>query len=223
MAWSTVRFRRCGCTSRLRRRIAAPTTPTRSPDSSQALDLDSTFALAGLGLASAAGWTTAPGAGRRGLERAWGSRDRLSPRDKALLLAEVGSGLSGDLTAGEASSRWERAVDLAPDQPERWYELGDVYFHEGPYLQIESYSAAGGGGLPPVGGAGLGHGGVGTPARGRGAGRTIARRCGAWRAVPGPRHERRAAGVLPLAHRGGAGTTSQRWPHCARSTGGCRC
>ena len=33
---------------------------------------------------------------------------------------------------------WERAVDLAPDQPERWYELGDEYYHEGPYLQIES-------------------------------------------------------------------------------------
>ena len=48
-------------------------------------------------------------------------------------------------------------MDLAPDQPERWYELGDVYFHDGPYLQIESYPAAGGGRLPPVGGAGLGH------------------------------------------------------------------
>lgn len=42
----------------------------------QALDLDSTFALAGMGLASAAGWTVAPGAARRGLERAWASRDR---------------------------------------------------------------------------------------------------------------------------------------------------
>ena len=29
-------------------------------------------------------------------------------------------------------------MDLAPDQPERWYELGDMYFHEGPYLQVES-------------------------------------------------------------------------------------
>jgi len=33
---------------------------------------------------------------------------------------------------------WERAVDLAPYQPDRWYEMGDVYFHDGPYLQIES-------------------------------------------------------------------------------------
>jgi tetratricopeptide (TPR) repeat protein len=106
----------------------------------QALDLDSTFALAGLRLASAAGWTTAPGAGRRGLERAWSSRDRLSPPDQALLLAEVGPNYPAISTLVQHLGWWERAVDLAPDQPERWYELGDVYFHEGHYLEIESTS-----------------------------------------------------------------------------------
>jgi tetratricopeptide (TPR) repeat protein len=105
---------------------------------SQALDLDSTFAIAGLRLASAAGWTAAPGAGRRGLERAWYSRDRLSPPDQALLLAEVGPDYPAVSPLTMHLAWWERAVDLAPDQPERWYELGDEYFHEGPYLQIES-------------------------------------------------------------------------------------
>ncbi|MFL5492074.1 MAG: protein kinase domain-containing protein [Gemmatimonadales bacterium] len=105
---------------------------------SRALDLDSTFAMAGLRLAGAAGWTTAPGAGRRGLERAWSSRDRLSPADQALLLAEVGPDYPAVSPLAKHLAWWERAVDLAPDQPERWYELGDVYFHEGFYLQIES-------------------------------------------------------------------------------------
>ena len=105
---------------------------------SQALDLDSTFAIAGLRLASAAGWTATPGAARRGLERAWGSRDRLSPPDQALLLAEVGPDYPAVSPLTKHLAWWERAVDLAPDQPERWYELGDEYFHEGPYLQIES-------------------------------------------------------------------------------------
>ena len=105
---------------------------------SRALDLDSTFAMAGLRLASAAGWTTAPGAGRRGLERAWSSRDRLSRPDLALLLAEVGPDYPAVSPLAKHLAWWERAVDLAPDQPERWYELGDVYFHEGFYLQIES-------------------------------------------------------------------------------------
>jgi tetratricopeptide (TPR) repeat protein len=104
----------------------------------QALDVDSTFALAGMALASAAGWTNAPGAGRRGLERAWASRDRLSARDKALVMAEVGPAYPATSTVVQHLDAWERAVDLAPDQPDRWYELGDVYFHDGPYLQIEA-------------------------------------------------------------------------------------
>ena len=105
---------------------------------SKALDLDSTFALAGLRLASAAGWTATPGAGRRGLERAWSSRDRLSGPDHALLMAEVGPDYPAVSSLTKHLAWWERAVDLAPDQPERWYELGDVYFHEGFYLQIEA-------------------------------------------------------------------------------------
>jgi eukaryotic-like serine/threonine-protein kinase len=104
----------------------------------RALDLDSTFAMAALRLASAAGWTSAPGAGRRGLELAWGSRDRLSPRDQALLLANVGPNYPATSTLAQYLAAWERAVELAPDQAERWYELGDVYFHEGWYLEIES-------------------------------------------------------------------------------------
>src|SRR4051794_35410251 len=104
----------------------------------KALDLDSTFALAGLRLASAAGWTTAPGAGRRGLERAWSSRDRLSPADQALLNAEAGPSHPAISPLSEHLAWWEKAVDLAPDQAERWYELGDEYFHEGHYLEIDS-------------------------------------------------------------------------------------
>jgi tetratricopeptide (TPR) repeat protein len=104
----------------------------------QALDVDSTFALAGMALASAAGWTNAPGAGRRGLERAWASRERLSERDKALVMAEVGPAYPATSTLVQHLDAWERAVDLAPDQPDRWYELGDVYFHDGPYLRIEA-------------------------------------------------------------------------------------
>jgi eukaryotic-like serine/threonine-protein kinase len=104
----------------------------------QALDLDSSFALAGLSLASAAGWTTAPGAARRGLERAWAGRDRLSPRDRALVVAEVGPNFPATSTVVQHIDAWEGAVDAAPDQPDRWYELGDVYFHDGPYLGIPS-------------------------------------------------------------------------------------
>jgi serine/threonine-protein kinase len=104
----------------------------------QALDLDSTFAAAGLGLAGAAAWTVSPGAARRGLEHAWANRARLSRRDQVLVLAEVGPEFPAVSTVSQHLDAWERAVDVAPDQPDRWYELGDVYYHEGPYLQIDS-------------------------------------------------------------------------------------
>jgi serine/threonine-protein kinase len=103
---------------------------------SRALDLDSTFALAGLALAGAASWTAIPGAARRGLEHAWAGRDRLSPRDRALVLAEVGPNYPATSTLMQHLQAWEQAANLAPDQPERWYELGDIYFHHGPYLGI---------------------------------------------------------------------------------------
>ncbi len=105
----------------------------------QALELDSTFAPAGLSLATAAGWTTAPGAAQRGLELAWAGRDRLSRRDRELLVAQVGPRYPAPSSLVEYLEAWERAVDVAPDQPDRWYELGDVYFHDGRYLQIESW------------------------------------------------------------------------------------
>jgi serine/threonine-protein kinase len=103
----------------------------------QALDRDSTFALAGMVLASAAGWTASPGAGRRGLELAWASRNRLAPSDQALVAAEVGPEYPGTSTLAQFLQAWERAVDLGPDQASRWYELGDLYYHEGRYLQID--------------------------------------------------------------------------------------
>ncbi|HEY8106647.1 MAG TPA: protein kinase, partial [Gemmatimonadales bacterium] len=102
----------------------------------RALELDSTFGLAGLALAAAAGWANAPGAARRGLEHAWAGRERLSPRDRALLVAEAGPHYPVPSSLAEYLAAWEQAVDLAPDQPDRWYELGDVYFHDGPYLRI---------------------------------------------------------------------------------------
>ncbi|HEX3275137.1 MAG TPA: serine/threonine-protein kinase [Gemmatimonadales bacterium] len=105
---------------------------------SQALDRDSTFAQAGLVLASAAGWTVTPGSARRGLELAWASRNRLRPSDQALVFAEVGPDYPATSTLTRFLAAWERAVDLGPDQADRWYELGDLYYHEGTYLQLDA-------------------------------------------------------------------------------------
>ena len=93
--------------------------------------------LAGLALAGSTGWAIT---GRLIADsNARGRiRNRLSERDAALVAAEVGPRFPATSTLAQYLAAWERAVDVAPDQADRWYELGDTYFHEGFYLQIPS-------------------------------------------------------------------------------------
>lgn len=101
----------------------------------QALQIDSTFALAALGLASTAGWSAnnlMPDA----LRLAHASRSRLSPQDRAYLDALGGPDFplqSSGIALIEAA---ERAVRVAPDRTEAWYMLGDNLFHWGTVVGI---------------------------------------------------------------------------------------
>ncbi len=95
-----------------------------------ALDIDSTFAQAALGLAEAGEWEAAGDDGRGG-RLAWTHRDRLSPGDRALLLAHLGPHHPGLSTMAEMIAAAERAVKAMPDQPEAWFRLGDRYYHWG--------------------------------------------------------------------------------------------
>ena len=97
----------------------------------RALEFDSTFALAGLGLRSAAGWTSAPGEVPRGLALAWAARDRLSKRDRLFLAAAAGPRYPAPSPLIEDLAAWERVVEMAPDQPESQYELADLLYHFG--------------------------------------------------------------------------------------------
>ena len=97
----------------------------------KAIGLDSTFALAGLGLATASGWVGNPSDHLHGMQVAWSHRDRLSPRDQALLLATAGPKFP-------ASSGWalmiaarEHYAQLVPDRADAQFELGDGLFHFG--------------------------------------------------------------------------------------------
>ncbi len=100
----------------------------------RALADDSAFALAGMGLAASAEWLRDAEAGRRGLGVAWAHRTRLSARDRAILTGYVGPRYPIPAARRELLAAWERAVKLAPDQPEVWYELGDLLYHFGGVL-----------------------------------------------------------------------------------------
>jgi hypothetical protein len=95
-----------------------------------ALDVDSTFAQAALGLAEAAEWQAA-GDGGKGERLAWAHRDRLSPGDRELLGVHLGPHYPGLSTMAEMIAAAERGVKAMPNQPGAWFRLGDRYYHWG--------------------------------------------------------------------------------------------
>jgi tetratricopeptide (TPR) repeat protein len=105
----------------------------------RALDLDSTFALAGLGLSLADGWAGTGHAREHGRAVAWRWRERLSQRDRALLTAHLGPSYPRASTVRQRFAATEAALRLAPDRVELWYELGDLHYHFGRLLGIESW------------------------------------------------------------------------------------
>jgi len=105
-------------------------------DFERALDADSTFALAALGLRMASSWYGDGTLQQRGLDIAWRERARLSQRDQALLLAIGGPRYPEAPTARELLEARERYLGVAPDRADAWYLLGDHVFHYGWVLDV---------------------------------------------------------------------------------------
>jgi tRNA A-37 threonylcarbamoyl transferase component Bud32 len=104
----------------------------------EAVSIDSTFGIAYLHLAQASGWSAGSGnpeataANRRAGELV---RPGLSPRD-SLLLTAVGysaaasrNGLRNTTAIHKAIATLQAAVDRYPNDPEAWYLLGDMRYH----------------------------------------------------------------------------------------------
>ena len=99
-----------------------------------ALDIDSTFAFAALRLASATMWFGVPALRQKGVRLAWSGRDKLSERDRALLLATAGPNFPGVSTYRDFLAAKRRYAELAPDRADALSELGDGLFHYGAVL-----------------------------------------------------------------------------------------
>jgi serine/threonine-protein kinase len=103
----------------------------------RALQADSNFTLAALGLAAAGVWVpTGEQARRDALAVAWAGRVRLRPADRAYLIGLAGPRYPAEPTARERLEAWEHAAAIAPDRPDVWYEYGDVLYHKGALLGI---------------------------------------------------------------------------------------
>jgi serine/threonine-protein kinase len=95
----------------------------------EALQIDSTFALAGLGSSLASDWTLDP-RGDRGMAIARRHVGKLGLRDRLYLgPADPESTVT---SLAESFARRESAVAAAPDAPDLWYRLGDAHLHYGP-------------------------------------------------------------------------------------------
>ncbi|MDF1503060.1 BTAD domain-containing putative transcriptional regulator [Roseisolibacter sp. H3M3-2] len=104
----------------------------------RALDGDSTFAPAALGLAEAADRFNGAEQHDRGLALAWAGRDRLAERDRAWLTALAGPRYPAPSPASEQLAAWERAVAVAPDRASAWSELGERLLHDGRMLGLRT-------------------------------------------------------------------------------------
>ncbi|MGH7678371.1 MAG: hypothetical protein ACRENU_07900, partial [Gemmatimonadaceae bacterium] len=99
---------------------------------STALGLDSTFALAAMGLSTAQSWSPINFGAVNGTAIAYRHRDKLGPRDSIILQMTIPSTFAGrPLSLREVTDVRERLVQQVPDRPEGWYFIGDNYFHRG--------------------------------------------------------------------------------------------
>jgi serine/threonine-protein kinase len=105
-------------------------------DFERALEADSTFALAALGLRMASSWYGDASLQQRGLQIAWRERARLSQRDQMLLEAVGGPRYPEPPTAHELLQARERYLAYSPDRADAWYLLGDHVFHYGWVLDV---------------------------------------------------------------------------------------
>ncbi len=108
----------------------------------QAVELDSTFALAWHRLGTTSQWLGGPvdESAPEPLRRAARLADRLSERDAILARAELATYES----SMDGLESLKRAVQTYPDDAEAWYLLGEAYFHtgDGALAQNEDFERA---------------------------------------------------------------------------------
>jgi serine/threonine-protein kinase len=99
----------------------------------RALEQDSSFALAALGLVAAGVWE-GPETFIPAFHIASRLRERLNSRDRVLISAFAGPHYPAPYPFAEQIAGWERAAEVLRDSPETWYQLGDVLFHRSPMI-----------------------------------------------------------------------------------------
>ncbi|MEE8062237.1 MAG: serine/threonine-protein kinase [Gemmatimonadales bacterium] len=104
-----------------------------------ALEEDPSFALAAVWNVFAVDWIGTPLDVDQAIQSAWAQRDRLSPKDQALLEGWAGPNYPTRGSTQDHIAAWSRALQLVPDHVEAWYALGDHYLHDGAIAGIDDW------------------------------------------------------------------------------------
>lgn len=104
-----------------------------------ALDADSTFALAALGVIVEASWgaSSPPGKFRQASNIAWRERARLSDLDSLKLVGFIGANYPAPESDLPKCRVWRQIVARAPDRAEAWHDMADCIYHYWPYYYTD--------------------------------------------------------------------------------------
>jgi DNA-binding SARP family transcriptional activator/TolB-like protein len=94
------------------------------------------LAVAAVWLAAAANWTGDEAAAGAAVARAWSARDALPAGERAYLVALAGPRYPAPSGSRERFTAWRAAARFAPDRPDVWNEVGEVYFHAAEWLAL---------------------------------------------------------------------------------------
>ncbi|HEX6617433.1 MAG TPA: protein kinase [Gemmatimonadales bacterium] len=97
----------------------------------EALQDDSTFALAALDQIGVAFRYGDEEIAQRARRLAWDNRARLSAKGRILLRARLGPRYPEPSSMISSIAAWQDAVTAAPEVPDAWFELGDNQLHDG--------------------------------------------------------------------------------------------
>ena len=104
----------------------------------EALEEDSTFAMAALDQIGVANRFDDAEVVQRASRLAWTYRARLGPKGRVLLRARVGPRYPEVSSMISSIAAWQDAVDAVPEVPDAWFELGDEQLHHGGVNDIPS-------------------------------------------------------------------------------------
>ena len=108
-----------------------------------ALEADSTFALAALGIVATAPWNPPMPVGSLGKARriAWMNRSKLSELDQLKLTAYIGDKYPMPTAQVPMCSVWDRIIQRAPDRAEAWHQKADCVYHFWKFMGLDRTKA----------------------------------------------------------------------------------